>query len=107
MTCRQCGHHFCWICLGNWSEHGSATGGYYQCNVYQNKLSSDTSFADEEKKRQEAQNDLERYIHSYERYIDHERSIRFAKALECKLATTINTLVEHLHYPYSECEFLI
>eukprot|EP01083_Nonionella_stella_P052099 138372_1 len=39
MNCRRhaggCGHEFCWLCLGNWAQHGSATGGYYQCNIYE------------------------------------------------------------------------
>ena len=39
-TCRKhaggCGHEFCWGCLGDWSFHGSATGGYYQC-IYEKK----------------------------------------------------------------------
>jgi ubiquitin-protein ligase len=38
MTCYVdkggCGFEFCWLCLGPWSEHGSATGGYYACNNY-------------------------------------------------------------------------
>merc|ERR1712186_176605 len=35
MTCRNgCGHEFCWICLGDWKQHGAATGGFYQCNRY-------------------------------------------------------------------------
>ena len=81
MTCRSgnCNHHFCWICLGDWSEHGSATGGYYECNVYKKKLASNAGFAVEERKRAQAAEDVERYIHAYERYIDHERSARFAK----------------------------
>ena len=35
MTCSWCGHDFCWMCMGLWSEHGSSTGGYYKCNVYE------------------------------------------------------------------------
>lgn len=38
MTCRTqagCGYEFCWLCLGDWKEHGSATGGYYACNKYE------------------------------------------------------------------------
>jgi ariadne-1 len=34
MTCAQCRHDFCWVCLADWSTHGATTGGYYQCNVY-------------------------------------------------------------------------
>ena len=37
MTCTPpggCGHEFCWMCLGPWSEHGNGTGGFYQCNVF-------------------------------------------------------------------------
>jgi ariadne-1 len=32
MTCSQCRHEFCWLCLGTWSEHGERTGGFYNCN---------------------------------------------------------------------------
>lgn len=36
MTCQipSCSYEFCWMCRGPWSEHGQATGGYYQCNKY-------------------------------------------------------------------------
>lgn len=36
MTCQipSCGYEFCWMCRGAWSDHGTATGGYYQCNKY-------------------------------------------------------------------------
>lgn len=38
MTCRKesagCGHEFCWLCRGAWSDHGSSTGGFYACNKY-------------------------------------------------------------------------
>jgi len=39
MTCRKhvggCGFEFCWLCKGDWTAHGSATGGYYQCNIFE------------------------------------------------------------------------
>lgn len=28
MTCQKCRHEFCWICMGNWAEHGAASGTY-------------------------------------------------------------------------------
>lgn len=39
MHCQMCQHDFCWMCLGVWKDHGSATGGYYKCNKYdENKV---------------------------------------------------------------------
>ena len=35
--CRHCGHDFCWLCKGLWKDHGSGTGGYYACNIYEEK----------------------------------------------------------------------
>lgn len=31
MTCKKCKGEFCWVCMGNWAEHGTA---WYQCNRY-------------------------------------------------------------------------
>ena len=36
-----CGHAFCWVCLGPWSEHGN--GNYYNCNKFVKKGSSKVS----------------------------------------------------------------
>jgi hypothetical protein len=30
-------YEFCWICMGNWTEHGAGSGGYYKCNKYDGK----------------------------------------------------------------------
>ena len=57
MTCSQCRYEFCWICMGDWKEHGSATGGYYKCNLYEGKK-ADAAFADEESKRETAKTEL-------------------------------------------------
>lgn len=35
MTCKMCRHEFCWLCMGKWTEHGQSTGGYYNCNKYE------------------------------------------------------------------------
>lgn len=37
MTCINCKHQFCWLCLGDWSIHGVETGGFYDCNREQEK----------------------------------------------------------------------
>ena len=53
MTCSQCRYEFCWICMGDWKNHGSATGGYYKCNLYEEKK-KDAGFQKEEQKREDA-----------------------------------------------------
>lgn len=32
MTCSQCRHEFCWLCLQDWRSHNENTGGFYNCN---------------------------------------------------------------------------
>jgi hypothetical protein len=37
MTCRKCGHHWCWLCEAVWENHGS----YYDCENKQQILIND------------------------------------------------------------------
>lgn len=81
MTCRKhaggCGHEFCWLCLGPWQEHGSATGGYYKCNKYEmDKAAGRTN--DEDSTRKKAKTTLDKYIHYFDRYINHDRARKIA-----------------------------
>jgi ariadne-1 len=75
MTCQQCKYEFCWICMGEWSTHGTNTGGYYRCNKYdpEDKNSNDQSDAAKAKK------ELDRYLHYYKRYHAHAEAQSFAK----------------------------
>jgi ariadne-1 len=34
MTCAQCSHEFCWKCKGPWADHGTNTGGFYECVLF-------------------------------------------------------------------------
>ncbi|CAM9336419.1 unnamed protein product [Chrysoparadoxa australica] len=74
MTCRQCKEEFCWICLGNWAEHGANTGGYYKCNRYDPNApdGGDTDAA-------KAKAELDRYLHYYQRYHGHQQSQAYAE----------------------------
>lgn len=73
MTCVQCRFEFCWLCRGPWSEHGSATGGFYACNRYdESKAKSDDARA------AMVRESHDRYLHFFERYFQHERSERIA-----------------------------
>merc|ERR1719273_944075 len=70
MSCRSCKHEFCWLCKGDWKNHGTATGGYYKCNIYEkNKANGSTS--EEEQAQEDANTELERYTFHFTRYENH------------------------------------
>jgi len=77
MTCRKnaggCGHEFCWLCRGPWSEHGSATGGYYSCNKYEK-----STIKDEDDKAEHAKTELEYYMFYYHRFESHRNALKIA-----------------------------
>lgn len=75
MTCRiaSCAFEFCWLCRGPWTEHGSATGGYYQCNKY------DASVAKQEDlKANDVKTELETYMFYFHRYESHKNAGKIA-----------------------------
>ena len=77
MTCHKnaggCGHEFCWLCRGPWTEHGSHTGGFYSCNKYDSSTakSEDTKAAD-------TKTELEHYMFYYHRYESHKNAMKIA-----------------------------
>jgi ariadne-1 len=74
MTCQKCRFEFCWICMGDWHDHGANTGGYYKCNKYDNDGGEeDTSDAGKAKR------ELDRYLHFYSRFHAHSEAQAFAK----------------------------
>eukprot|EP00956_Cyclotella_meneghiniana_P026671 scaffold58259_cov107-Cyclotella_meneghiniana.AAC.1 len=75
MTCSGCKYEFCWICMGDWSQHGANTGGYYKCNKYDPNSSDDNDQSDAAKAKRE----LDRYLHYYKRYHGHSQAQEFAK----------------------------
>lgn len=71
MTCSKaaqgCGHEFCWLCLGDWKIHGRSTGGYFQCNRFDDKVASKNKQAEHQ-----------RYAHFLDRFQEHEKAQHFA-----------------------------
>lgn len=107
MTCRVCGHDFCWMCMAPWSEHGQKTGGYYNCNKYEElKKKGDKKLNEEERQREEHKNQLNKYMFYFERFNNHERAEKHAKELRTAIKAKIELLHEIKHYPLSELEFL-
>jgi len=108
MTCRHpnCGHEFCWMCGADWNTHGSATGGFYKCNIYEAKK-ADKSVYDRERKAQLFQEELKKYRFYYERYMNHIASMNKMKDEEMiKVEQKIARLTEKLHWKANEAAFI-
>jgi ariadne-1 len=92
MTCRNvsCRHEFCWLCMADWVKHG-----YQQsCNRFE-----------ESEKAQTARSKLQRYIHYWTRFHNHQQSLKS----EQKLFEEINTKMEELqlrNLTWVEVQFL-
>jgi hypothetical protein len=90
MTCRKCRKEFCWICLQDWSLHSQNTGGYFQCNRFQDATgrisSSEREAADSLDERGNAHadalrmrqrsNKMARFIHHFTRFQAHGQSFQ-------------------------------
>lgn len=71
IVCGICKHQFCWSCLGDWNQHGDATGGFYECNVFETRLVV-------EQDKEEPSSLGDRLSHFYDRYENHEQCRLFA-----------------------------
>ncbi|KAF9027606.1 hypothetical protein BDZ89DRAFT_987178 [Hymenopellis radicata] len=76
MTCKKCKNEFCWVCMGPWSEHGTS---WYSCNRFEEKAGVDARDA-----QSKSRASLERYLHYYNRWANHEQSAKLSLDLYAK-----------------------
>lgn len=71
MKCFNCKHDFCWMCLGEWKTHGAE---YYECSRYKENpnVARDSVHA-------LAREALKKYLHYYERWENHSKSLKLEK----------------------------
>ncbi|KAL5707850.1 RBR-type E3 ubiquitin transferase [Ranunculus cassubicifolius] len=87
MTCSEpCRYQFCWLCLGDWSQHGENTGGFYACNTFK-EAKEEGLYKEEEKRVLKARRALKLYTHYYERWAANEVSKQKAIADYKKMVT--------------------
>ncbi|KAI9685009.1 MAG: hypothetical protein M1822_005401 [Bathelium mastoideum] len=98
MTCRKCKHEFCWMCMGVWSEHGTS---WYNCNRFEEKSGAEARDA-QAKSRQS----LERYLHYYNRYANHEQSAKLDKDIYLKTEKKMTQLQSTSGMSWIEVQFL-
>ncbi|KAI9026581.1 RING finger protein [Phycomyces nitens] len=80
MTCKKCRYEFCWVCIGSWSKH---TRNAYNCHQYQTK---------DDNINGRARRNMKRYLHYYNRFINHDASARLDKNLYKKTSKDMDIL---------------
>ncbi|KAI4260937.1 MAG: hypothetical protein LQ352_000092 [Teloschistes flavicans] len=98
MTCRKCKHEFCWICMGLWSEHGTS---WYNCNRFEDKSGSGDG-----NQQAKSRQSLERYLHYYNRYANHEQSAKLDKDLYLKTEKKMISVQSSSGLSWIEVQFL-
>ncbi|XP_066538894.1 ankyrin repeat and IBR domain-containing protein 1 isoform X2 [Hoplias malabaricus] len=95
MQCAKCKYDFCWICLEEWKKHSSSTGGYYRCTRYeviQQVEEQSKEMTVEAEKKHKSYQELDRFMHYYTRFKNHEHSYE----LEVRLLKTAKDKMEQL-----------
>ncbi|KAL3289867.1 hypothetical protein HHI36_023257 [Cryptolaemus montrouzieri] len=85
MQCYSCKHDFCWMCMGDWKTHGSE---YYECSRY--RENPNVAYESAHAQAREA---LKKYLHYYERWENHSKSLKLEEQTLTKLKTRINQKV--------------
>jgi ariadne-1 len=105
MTCQKssggCGHEFCWLCRGDWKDHGAHTGGYYACNKY------DASAAKkEDEKASQLKTELETYMFYYHRYESHRNAMKIADEQRKNAEKKANEIMSKFSVRAQDTKFL-
>ncbi|CAD6221213.1 GSCOCG00005092001-RA-CDS [Cotesia congregata] len=85
MQCYNCKHEFCWMCLGDWKTHGSE---YYECSRYK-----DNPNIAHESSHVQAREALKKYLHYYERWENHSKSLKLEEQTLENIKSRINKKV--------------
>ncbi|XP_066997112.1 potential E3 ubiquitin-protein ligase ariadne-2 [Anabrus simplex] len=99
MQCYNCKHDFCWMCLGDWKTHGSE---YYECSRYK----ENPNIAHESVHAQ-AREALKKYLHYYERWENHSKSLKLEEQTLMKIKTRINKKVMDASGTWIDWQYLL
>uniref|UniRef100_A0A914EBJ1 RBR-type E3 ubiquitin transferase n=1 Tax=Acrobeloides nanus TaxID=290746 RepID=A0A914EBJ1_9BILA len=98
MQCAKCKHHFCWMCFRDWKTHGSE---YYECSRYKENPS-----VAQEANNVKARRALEKYLHYFERFENHAKSLKMEEELRRKIKQKIDYKVSHHQGTWIDWQYL-
>jgi ariadne-1 len=97
MTCKKevggCGYEFCWICLEDWKGHNNN----YNCNKFD---------VTKDKDKAKIKTELDKYVHYFDRYINHRKSRDICKKNRLSIKNNIENLNKFFNLSYIETNFL-
>ncbi|WVO12476.1 hypothetical protein L204_100076 [Cryptococcus depauperatus] len=97
MTCKKCKYEFCWVCMGPWEEHGT---NWYQCNRYDEKSGTDARDA-----QAKSRASLERYLHYFNRWANHEHSAKLDTEFYAKTDKKMEQMQNNGNLSWIEVQF--
>ncbi|KAF8366390.1 hypothetical protein PRIPAC_84219 [Pristionchus pacificus] len=94
MTCKSpaCTYEFCWICMGDWKAHKDA----YNCSRY---VESGTV--------KDSRAALEKYLHYYNRYMNHQNSLKLENKLYDSVRAKMDLMQRVSTMSWVEVQFLL
>ncbi|CAP37079.2 Protein CBG19920 [Caenorhabditis briggsae] len=98
IQCTRCRHHFCWMCFGDWKSHGSE---YYECSRYKENPSVAA-----EANHVKARRALEKYLHYFERFENHSKSLKMEEELRDKIRKKIDDKVNEHNGTWIDWQYL-
>ncbi|XP_063697066.1 E3 ubiquitin-protein ligase ariadne-1 isoform X2 [Culicoides brevitarsis] len=99
MVCKNqnCKFDFCWVCLSSWEPHGAS---WYNCNRYDEEEARAARDAQEK-----LRSSLARYLHFYNRYMNHMQSLKFEHKLYASVKAKMEEMQQH-NMSWIEVQFL-
>ncbi|OWZ63510.1 hypothetical protein AYX15_04541 [Cryptococcus neoformans] len=97
MTCKKCKWEFCWVCMGPWSEHGT---NWYQCNRFDEKSGIDARDV-----QAKSRASLERYLHYFNRWANHEHSAKLDTEFYAKTEKKMEQMQDAGNLSWIEVQF--
>lgn len=98
MQCAKCKHHFCWMCLGDWKKHGSE---YYECSRYK-----ENPAVAQETVHVKARKALEKYLFYFERWENHNKSLKLEEKMLEKIKVRIEERVNRHEGTWIDWQYL-